>query len=208
MRHSAFLGTPLSNWLTNSYDVAGTIMRMSGHIHNNLILGGSYDYVATSDTGNLIGAISYSVKGNDKPPSILAKLEAYLFSWEFYLLNFATNWRDRGNAKERTRKRRILVDALEEGQKRNIHDKGITTFVYVSLLAVDPSRQGEGTGRELLQLPLALARELQLPCYLESTTDGYQFYLKNGFKDTGGDVAVDDGDHRIWTSNTVIWYPK
>lgn len=206
MRHHAFLGTPLSDWLMGT-TAAGTILSMSEHVFSLVILGETNEYVAVDDTGKILGSISYSVQGEEQTQSILARLEAYLFSWEFYLLNLAGHWRERGSVKERMRKREIIIEALHEGQKQNLHDKGISRYVYLSVLAVGPSAQGSGTGGKLLQLSLDLAQELGVPCYLESTDAGYRFYLKKGFKDTGVDIYVDDDDKRIWTPRLLIWHP-
>jgi ribosomal protein S18 acetylase RimI-like enzyme len=64
---------------------------------------------------------------------------------------------------------------------------------YLALLAVDPSRQGQGIGRRLLAPALARADADGLPCYLETTkAANIAWYRVAGF-DVVDELRVRDG---------------
>ena len=53
---------------------------------------------------------------------------------------------------------------------------------YLMILGVDPSRQGQGIGGQLIETKMAEARKAGLPCYLETMTENdVVFYRKHGF---------------------------
>lgn len=69
---------------------------------------------------------------------------------------------------------------------------------YLDQLGVDPSRQGGGLGRALVQFGLDRAAVAGLPAYLETAKEGnVGFYASLGFQvvDEG---TVPDGGPRIW----------
>ena len=70
---------------------------------------------------------------------------------------------------------------------------------YLSLVGVEPERQGQGVGSALLRPTLARADDEALPCYLETAEPAnVPLYLKLGFK-----VVVEDIEEqsaiRFWT---------
>jgi ribosomal protein S18 acetylase RimI-like enzyme len=58
------------------------------------------------------------------------------------------------------------VAALEERRRHHVHGP----HFYLSVLAVEPERQGEGLGTALLRPGLAAADERRVPAYLETAT--------------------------------------
>ena len=70
------------------------------------------------------------------------------------------------------------VAALE--QHRRLHVPG--PHFYLSVLGVEPDRQGEGIGTSLMQPALDLARDASLPAYLETATGrNVLLYERAGF---------------------------
>lgn len=57
--------------------------------------------------------------------------------------------------------------------------------VYLHLLVVVPEHQRRGAGTAALKKCIAVAEELGLPVYLESTTSGKLLYERHGFKTLG-----------------------
>jgi GNAT superfamily N-acetyltransferase len=55
--------------------------------------------------------------------------------------------------------------------------------VYLRLLATDPAHHRRGAGAMLLAWGLAEADRLQLPSYLETTSDGMPLYERHGFRE-------------------------
>src|SRR5213593_4188640 len=54
---------------------------------------------------------------------------------------------------------------------------------YLPLIGVDPPRQGQGLGGDLMQVALARADADRVPCYLENTKEkNLPFYAKHGFE--------------------------
>jgi ribosomal protein S18 acetylase RimI-like enzyme len=57
---------------------------------------------------------------------------------------------------------------------------------YLSVLAIDPSRQGQGLGSELLAPVLARCDRDRVPAYLESSNERNRpFYRRHGFEVVG-----------------------
>lgn len=70
---------------------------------------------------------------------------------------------------------------------------------YLSLLGVDPPRQGQGLGGKLMQPVLAQADAEGLPCYLESSNPrNLPFYKRHGFEVVVEDNFPGGGPH-FWT---------
>ena len=66
---------------------------------------------------------------------------------------------------------------------------------YVANIAVDPSCNGQGMGRELMEPVHSLADELAIPaCYLESGERNIGFYQKMGYQIVHEGVLVDAQD--------------
>ena len=53
----------------------------------------------------------------------------------------------------------------------------------LDLLVTSPEHQQRGAGKMLLQWGMNVADESGLPCYVESSPEGYNLYRKNGFED-------------------------
>jgi GNAT superfamily N-acetyltransferase len=88
----------------------------------------------------------------------------------------------------------FVLDALAQLQQRHCEGE----HWYLALLAVDPSRQGQGVGRTLLEPGLARADAGGLPCFLETTKrDNVAWYGNVGF-DVVDELHVRDGPP-IWT---------
>ena len=74
------------------------------------------------------------------------------------------------------------------------------------MLTVDPARQRMGIGAKMMEVGLALADELRLPVYLESTPAGKGLYDRFGFRvkrETVFDMAKYGGEGE-WTSWVMI----
>jgi ribosomal protein S18 acetylase RimI-like enzyme len=71
------------------------------------------------------------------------------------------------------------------------HKKIITEpHQYIILLGVDPTKQGQGYGKKLMQLVLKVAEEKAQPCYLETHGEkNVAFYNKIGFKVVSEDLV-------------------
>ncbi len=88
-----------------------------------------------------------------------------------------------------------VIGAIESFHQRDVP----SAHWYTLVVGVDPSRQGTGLGRALLQPILSLADADRLPCYLEtSQPKNVSFYEHLGFR-----VLVDMVDPksglRLWT---------
>lgn len=84
---------------------------------------------------------------------------------------------------------------FEELRKRDVPPQ----HWYLSVLGIEPERQGQGIGSCLIQPVLARADSERLPCYLETTRErNVPFYQRHGFE-----VVVEDdlpnGGPRFWT---------
>lgn len=63
---------------------------------------------------------------------------------------------------------------------------------YLSIIGVDPARQGQGLGAQLLQHTLARCDEDGLPAYLESSNPAnISLYMRHGFE-VMGEIRVGD----------------
>lgn len=70
---------------------------------------------------------------------------------------------------------------------------------YLMILGVDPPRQGQGIGGQLIQPVLARADVVGRACYLETTkARNVPFYQKHGFEVLGEDDIPGGGLH-FWT---------
>jgi ribosomal protein S18 acetylase RimI-like enzyme len=70
---------------------------------------------------------------------------------------------------------------------------------YLSVLGVEPERQGQGVGGSLIQPVLKTADTEGLPCYLETTRDrNVPFYRRHGFE-VVVDGSLPDGGPPFWT---------
>lgn len=82
----------------------------------------------------------------------------------------------------------------------HLHDRDMPEqHWYLMVLGVDPPRQGQGVGGELMAPILARADAGGLPCYLETQkTKNVSFYQKHGFEVVVEDDTPDGGLH-YWT---------
>lgn len=72
-----------------------------------------------------------------------------------------------------------VIEAMERLHKRDQP----TPDWYALVLGVDPSCQGRGLGKALLEAVFDLADAQQAPCYLETMQpDNVRFYTSNGFR--------------------------
>jgi GNAT superfamily N-acetyltransferase len=77
------------------------------------------------------------------------------------------------------RKSQAVLGYLEQVRKRLM---GRRPHWYLMALGVEPARQGQGIGGQLIQPVLARADQAGLPCYLETETErNVAFYQKRGF---------------------------
>ena len=86
------------------------------------------------------------------------------------------------------------------GHFDTLHAREVPTkHWYLSLVGVEPDRQGHGVGSALLKPALARADAQALPCYLETAEpSNVAFYLKLGFKVVVEDIEKQSGIH-FWT---------
>ncbi len=72
-----------------------------------------------------------------------------------------------------------------ETHKRIIKDN----HIYIILIGVDPSKQGQGYGQKLMQYVLKIAEEKGQSCYLETHGEkNVSFYKQLGFKVVSEDI--------------------
>ena len=91
-----------------------------------------------------------------------------------------------------------FMSAMDHTEKVHKRDMSQDQW-YLLILGVDPPRQGQGLGGQLIGPVLARADADRLPCYLETSKErNVSFYRKHGFE-----VVVDDhlpkGGPRFWT---------
>lgn len=86
------------------------------------------------------------------------------------------------------------------GHFDSLHARDVPTqHWYLSLLGVEPNRQGQGVASTLLRPALARADAQELPCYLETAEpSNVPFYLKFGFKVVVEGIEEQSGIH-FWT---------
>lgn len=88
-----------------------------------------------------------------------------------------------------------VIEHLETLHKRDVPEP----HWYAMVLGVDPSKQGQGLGRQLLRTVFDLADAAHTPCYLETTQPAnVHFYTANGFRVLIDDVEPASG-LRYWT---------
>jgi GNAT superfamily N-acetyltransferase len=88
---------------------------------------------------------------------------------------------------ERIGRKSVALPPLKEGDDLN-SVKMRSKRVYLDVLAVDPSYQGQGIGKALLQWGLDEADRLGLITFLEATREGRPLYDKYGFEPTTVDT--------------------
>ena len=70
---------------------------------------------------------------------------------------------------------------------------------YLGVIGVDPSVQGSGVGRALIEHVVARADAAGVPCYLETAQPrNVQFYVNRGFK-VRVDTVEPQSRLRLWT---------
>lgn len=88
----------------------------------------------------------------------------------------------------------MLMAAMGEQHAANM---GESPHWYLLILGVDPPRQGQGVGGDLLKPMLARLDELNLPAYLETMkTKNLPFYQRHGFEVVS--EADVDGTLHFW----------
>ena len=74
-----------------------------------------------------------------------------------------------------------IVDFMEEAARDVVSDQ----FWYLSILGIDPEKQGLGLGRALMEPVLEKTDQLQTLVYIESfTPKNFEFYRSLGFAET------------------------
>ena len=76
-----------------------------------------------------------------------------------------------------------------------------TPHHHLAILAVQPGRQGQGTGTALLDSYHQILDQASLPGYLEASTDrNRQLYLRHGYADLGPPIRLPGGPpmHPMW----------
>jgi ribosomal protein S18 acetylase RimI-like enzyme len=95
---------------------------------------------------------------------------------------------------ETIRRMKIFKRFNDEVKMRTVPER----HLFLDLLAVQPNCQGQGVGGKLLQSRLAKCDLEQLPCYLETETEGnVRFYQRYGFN-VVNKGQVPDSDLTIW----------
>ncbi|MEX1252908.1 MAG: GNAT family N-acetyltransferase [Dehalococcoidia bacterium] len=87
------------------------------------------------------------------------------------------------------------MNHVEELHKRDVSPK----HWYLFILGVDPDRQGQGVGGQLIQPVVTRADAQGLPCYLETMkTRNVPFYRKHGFE-VVVEADLPKGGPHFWT---------
>lgn len=69
---------------------------------------------------------------------------------------------------------------------------------FLATVGVDPDRQGQGLGREVIQPGLREAERANVSAYLETSSEGnVAFYRRLGFE-VNGSIDLPDGGPRTW----------
>jgi len=82
---------------------------------------------------------------------------------------------------------------LAEAFFRDLHERrakntNSSKDFILNSLAVEPTYQGRGVGRMLVQWGMDIADEMDAGIYLESSPEGHEFYRRLGFEDLEGEV--------------------
>ena len=88
-----------------------------------------------------------------------------------------------------------LMGAMNEQHESNMKNR---PHWFLLVLGVEPARQGQGVGGDLIQPILQRADLEGLPCYLETMkTKNLPFYRKHGFE-VVSELDIDDGGPHTW----------
>ncbi|HLT85047.1 MAG TPA: GNAT family N-acetyltransferase [Phototrophicaceae bacterium] len=84
--------------------------------------------------------------------------------------------------------RRAVVEAATAARRPS------AAHLHLSAMATLPEHRGRGAGSAMLSAGVELARELDLPVYLEaSTADNHRLYARHGFRDHGAPIHLPGG---------------
>ncbi|QKX61964.1 uncharacterized protein TRUGW13939_09120 [Talaromyces rugulosus] len=110
---------------------------------------------------------------------------------------------------ERIGRKSVALPPVKEGEDLN-SVKMLSKRVYLDVLAVDPSHQGQGIGKALLQWGLDEADRLGLVTFLESTNQGRPLYDKYDFEPTTSDTldVTPFGLDGVLTHTGMVRQPK
>ena len=80
-----------------------------------------------------------------------------------------------------------------------LHRQAVSTpHFYLEAVGVEPSHQGKGLGRTLVQAGISRADETRVPCYLETyNPNNLGFYGSLGFSVVGREKALPSAPH-VW----------
>ena len=80
-----------------------------------------------------------------------------------------------------------------------LHRQAVSTpHFYLEAVGVEPSHQGKGLGRALVQAGISRADETRVPCYLETyNPNNLGFYGSLGFSVVGSEKALPSAPH-VW----------
>ncbi len=134
----------------------------------------------------------------------LERLTGQDVSWTTEATEGAALWALPGSWKERPAEllRLLAISASSVGLRAPLVLRGLarierrhpsTPHLYLSVLGVDPGRQGSGVGSLLMQPGLELCDREGVPAYLETATErNVAFYSRHGFRVTG-ELALPKG---------------
>lgn len=138
-------------------------------------------------TGKIVGVARWTIYYQDEPVTKTIEEEAMSFltpalpqvrTKAMYVFRMCL---------ERIGRKSVALPPLKEGEDLN-SVKMLSKRVYLDVLAVDPSHQGQGIGKALLQWGLDEADRLSLVTFLESTKEGRPLYEKFDFEPTISDT--------------------
>lgn len=198
--------TPVARWLNSNHPI--NRLHASMELRSALIAHpDDIHLVACDDAGTVVGSCLGAVQTAEdilRPePWSLARLEASLSSWETWFMALPTVLRGRQQRAATAERVKVFAETIDASRAANT--KTLGKFLYVKLLIVDPACQGHGVGAKLLQHCRNLARQLNVPVYLESSQRGYPFYKKLGFTDFGDPCIISYQGEKLETLPTVLW---
>ena len=123
----------------------------------------------------------------------------------YYLVNWVLNWVLTPDPKECKRLAEVDfpiagVSAHAAREKSMRDDHPSTPHLYLSVLGVDPPRQGQGVGSRLIAPGLELCDREGVPAYLETARErNVVFYERHGFRVTH-ELTLPRGP-RLW----LLW---